>query len=377
MIGERYMVYFDNAATTYPKPESVYEAINLGMREYSFNAGRGTYREAKRTFDMIEDTRNKIASLISETGHKVVFTSSATESINNILYGLGLSPDDCVFVSPFEHNAVLRTLHNIGVSIVVMPFDKESWDIVDDELNDLYIIKKPKVTIISHISNVTGYELPYEQIFSFAKQHNSITVLDCAQSFGIYPVSKNNVDFIVFAGHKSLYAMFGIAGYINITEYNLLTYKVGGTGSDSLNLSMPPQIPYRYEAGSLNAVGIYSINKSLDYLQTANFAKKKNELVTYLLENLSKLNDVQVYLPKNYRSKGIVSFNVAGFSSDEIGTILSEDYGICVRTGYHCAPYVHKFIGSDRYNGTVRVSFGIFNTKAEIDLLINAIKEIV
>ena len=370
------MIYFDNAATTYPKPESVYAAIDAGMKKYSFNAGRGAYQVAKNTFNMIEETRNKIASLISERGNKVVFTGSATESLNNILYGLKLTPNDCVFVSPFEHNAVIRTLHNIGVNIVVIPFDKSTWKLLEDELNDLYIIKKPKATVISHISNVTGYELPYKDIFKIAKKNNSVNILDCAQSFGVYPVGKDDIDFLIFAGHKSLYATFGIAGYINISDVYLNPYKVGGTGSDSLNPNMPDSTPSRYEAGSLNAVGIYSIYNSIDYLNTGNFAERENHLVEYLLKELSTVKGIHIYLPMGYISRGIVSFNVDGFSSDEIGNILAEDYDICVRTGYHCAPYIHEFIESIKFNGTVRISLGIFNTKDEIDILIKAIKEI-
>ncbi len=370
------MIYFDNAATTYPKPECVYDALNIGMRQYAFNAGRGSYTQAKNTFDMIEETRNKIASLVGENGRKVVFTSSATESLNNILYGLKLTPSDCVFVSPFEHNAVIRTLHNIGVNIIVIPFNKETWELSDKELNDLYVIKKPKATVISHISNVVGYELPYKNIFNIAKKYNSITVLDCAQSYGIYPIEKANVDFVIFAGHKSLYAMFGVAGYVNIADYPLAICKVGGTGSDSLNLEMPNTMPAKYEAGSLNSIGIFTINKSIDFLKTKNFAEQKAILVEYLLKQLLSISRTHIYLPKGYVSKGIVSFNVDGFTADEIGTILSQDYDICVRTGYHCAPFIHEFIGSLPFSGTVRVSLGIFNTQDEVAQLIQAIKEV-
>ena len=350
------MIYFDNAATTYPKPDCVYDAINIGMKKYSFNAGRGSYRASKNTFDMIEETRDKIASLVSEKGERVIFTGSATESLNNILYGLHLAPNDYVFVSPFEHNAVIRTLHNIGVNTVVIPFDKTTWELSENELNDLYVIKKPKATVISHISNVTGYELPYRRIFKIAKAFNSANILDCAQSFGIYPIEKDDVDFLIFAGHKSLYAMFGIAGYIKISNYPISPYKVGGTGSDSLNPNMPSYLPARYEAGSLNSVGIYSIYNSIDYLQKENFAEKENNLTAYLIKELRAIEGVHIYLPEGYISRGIVSFNVERFSSDEIGNILCEDYDICVRTGYHCSPFVHSFIGSTQYNGTVRAS---------------------
>ena len=370
------MIYFDNAATTYPKPQCVYDAMDIAMKQYAFNAGRGSYQSSRNTFDMIEETRQKIASLIDESGNKVVFTSSATESFNNILYGLNLSSNDSVFVSPFEHNAVIRTLHNLGVKIVIIPFKKDTWELSEEELNDLYVIKKPKATIISHISNVTGYELPYKKIFDIAKRYNSITVLDCAQSYGIYSIEKTNADFLIFAGHKSLYAMFGVAGYINISGWDLSTYKVGGTGSDSLNPNMPNDSPAKYEAGSPNSISIFSVNSSIEYLKTEDFAKKEDNLVKYLLDGLSKIPQVHIYLPAGYISRGIVSFNVEGFSSDEIGAILSEDYDICVRTGYHCAPFIHDIIDSKSFNGTVRVSLGIFNTISELDKLIHAIKEI-
>ena len=281
-----------------------------------------------------------------------------------------------MLVSPFEHNAVIRTLHNIGVNIVIIPFNKNTWELLENDLNDLCIIKKPKATIISHISNVTGYELPYKKIFSITKKYKLINVLDCAQSFGIYPVEKTNVDFLIFAGHKSLYAMFGIAGYISLSDFSLSLYKVGGTGTDSLNPNMPDYFPAKYEAGSLNSIGIFSINSSINYLKTENFAEKEQTLTEYLLKGLSTIKEVHIYLPFGYISRGIVSFNVDGFSSDEIGNILGDDYDISVRTGYHCAPYIHEFIDSSRFNGTVRVSLGIFNSKAEIDKLLQALKEI-
>lgn len=371
------MIYFDNAATTYPKPIEVYDGVNFAMKNYSFNAGRGSYKFSKITFDMIEETREKLASLVLEQKNKVIFTGSATESLNNIIYGLCLSEGDTVFVSPFEHNAVIRTLNNIRVNIELIPFNKETWEINEKMFNDLLYLKRPKAVIISHISNVTGYMLPYEKIFDLSKNINCVNVLDCAQSYGIYNVDKKNIDFIVFAGHKSLYAMPGIAGYINVGDVKLKIYKVGGTGSDSLNLEMPQTLPFRYEAGSYNSIGIYSINCALDFLKSNNFAVIKEELSEYCINQLSNIEGVIIYYPKNKVSHGIVSFNISGYTSDEIGTILSEDYDICVRTGYHCAPYIHDFINSKDYAGTVRISFSGFNTKEEIDCLINAVKELI
>ena len=155
------MIYFDNAATTFPKPKEVYEGINYALKNFSFNAGRGSYKEAKNTFDMIEQTRGKLSSLVSCDKNKVIFTSSATESLNNIIYGLMLSEGDTVFVSPFEHNAVIRTLYTKKVNIEIIPFDKKTWSLKKEEFNDLLYLKRPKAVIISHVSNVTGFMLPH------------------------------------------------------------------------------------------------------------------------------------------------------------------------------------------------------------------------
>ena len=370
------MIYFDNAATTYPKPDCVYEAVNTAMKNYAFNAGRGGYNEASETFKMIENTRQKLADVIGGYKEQVIFTSSATESLNNILYGLDLKEGDNVYISPFEHNAVVRPLHSLKVNILFIPFDKKTWKLDINKLNDMFLLKKPKAIVISHISNVTGFELPYNEIFSCGKKFNSINILDSAQGFGIYTIDKTNCDYIVFAGHKSLYAMLGVAGYLKLTTVEQKTVKIGGTGSDSLNLNMPDNIPYRYEAGSLNSVGIYSINCALDFLQKSNFASIKYELTDYCINKLKELKNIEIYLPENYIPNGIVSFNVIGYTSDEVGTILSEEFGICVRTGFHCAPYIHDFIGSKKYSGTVRVSFNGFNSKKEIDQLIDALNEL-
>jgi len=370
------MIYFDNAATTYPKPNCVYEAIDVGMKHFSFNSGRGSYSASEETFKMINKTREKLAKIVNANANSVIFTSSATESINDIIFGLNLTSEDTVFVSPFEHNAIVRTIYGCGAKIEIIPFNKKTWELEEKKYNDLLVLKQPKAIIISQISNVTGFELPYSKIFEMSKRFNSINVLDSAQGFGLYQIIPDNIDFIVFAGHKSLYAMFGIAGYININNYNLNLFRYGGTGSDSLNLNMPIESPSRYEAGSLNSVGIFSIYTSLDFLLTSNVGKKEQKNMDYLLKRLSSLSKIKIYIPNGYIPRGIVSFNVDGYKADEIGDILSNEYDICVRTGYHCSPFVHDFIDSKKYGGTVRVSLGFFNSNEEIDCLINALKEI-
>ncbi len=371
------MIYFDNAATTYPKPKCVYDAVKLGMQKFSFNSGRGSYSSAVETFKMIQNTREKLANLVNTAPENVVFTSSATESLNIIINGLDIQQGDIVFVSPFEHNSIIRTLHKCGAVIKVIPFSKDDWFLRLAVYNDMLAIDKPKAIIISHISNVTGFELPYEEIFSQAKKHNITTVLDSAQGFGSHAVNPKNIDYLVFAGHKSLYGVFGIAGFINLCNKKLKIYKAGGTGSDSLNLEMPEELPSRFEAGSLNSVAIYALNQSIDFIKDNDFASKKHELTIYLLKQLREINGLILYCPSSIITKGIVAFNVEGYSSDDVGKILSSSYDICVRTGYHCAPLVHEFLDDKKYAGCVRVSLSGFNTKEEIDTLVKAIKEII
>ncbi len=370
------MIYFDNAATTFPKPQCVYDAVNEGMKKFSFNAGRGSYSAAIDTFNMISATREKIANIVRANPNQVVFTASATESLNIIINGLDLKKGDKVYISPFEHNSIVRTLHKCGVEIKFIPFSKKDWSVNYDKLNDELAINKPKAVIISHISNVTGFELPYNEIFKYSKKYGAVTVLDSAQGFGTYQVDARFVDFVVFAGHKSLYSVFGVAGFINKTNTPLIVFKTGGTGSDSLNLDMPQELPAKMEAGSLNAVAIYALNKSIDFIVNSDFAIKKHELTSYLIGRLKELDNVIIYCPDDIETKGIVAFNIEGYTSDEIGKILSSQYDICVRTGYHCAPYVHDFLEDKKYSGCIRVSLSGFNTIDEIDALIDAIEEI-
>ena len=368
------MIYLDNAATTFPKPKVVYDAVEYAMKNYSFNAGRGIYKPALNTFNMIDETRSKIAKLVNASKDQVIFSSSATEALNQIIYGMDFKDGDIVYISPFEHNAIVRTLQNTKAIVKILPFDKKTWLLDDNLTKDQFTIYKPKAVFVSHISNVTGYELPYSKIFEIAHDVGAVTILDSAQGLGVYNVNPKNVDLLVFAGHKSLYAIFGIAGFINIGNINLYPIKIGGTGSDSLNIYMPEEMPSKYEAGSMNSVAIYALSRSIDFLNENNYSRKEEELMIYLIKRLKNISKVKLCLPENIVTKGIISFNVEGYMADEVGMILSEDYGICVRTGYHCAPIIHDFLGDKEFGGTVRVSIGIFNTKEELDVLLNAIE---
>lgn len=372
------MIYLDNAATTYPKPESVYKALDNANRNLAFNAGRGSYPEAKAVSDLISETRQQLADLVGVSGNTVSFESSATEALNIIINGLDLNPGDNVYISPFEHNAVVRPLHNLkrekGINIRILPFKKDTWEIDEEKMSNMFALNKPKACFLSHISNVTGYILPYGVIFAKAKEYMAVNVLDCSQSLGVLNPKTDSTDFIVFAGHKSLYASFGIAGFMNLTNQKLKVTKSGGTGSDSLNENMPESGYGRYEAGSLNSVAVAGLHESLKWLKETNVYEHEKELTDYMISKLRQLDNVHLFLPvKTDQIFGIVSLSVEGYSSSDAGTILAEDFNINVRTGYHCAPYVHDFIQSKDTAGTVRISIGAFTSQLDIENLIDGL----
>jgi len=373
------MVYLDNAATTYPKPECVLEALDQANRN-AFNSGRGGYNVARNSTKIIDEVRKKLLKINSIPSGKVLLLPSSTIALNSIIFGIDFQKGDNIYISPFEHNSIVRAVYELkkrlDVNIEIIPFDKLTWELEEEKLSNMFALKKPKAVFISHISNVTGYILPYENIFELSSKYDAINLLDSSQSYGIEKINNlQNINYIVFAGHKSLYASFGIAGYIKLKDDELKPFLYGGTGSDSLNLDMPLEFPNRYESGSSNIVAISGLNTSLDWLKDKNIIEKEIEITDYLLKKLRELPKVKLFIPKDEaKCVGVVSIAVDGYSSDEVGMILNDEYEICVRTGFHCAPLVHDFIDSKSYNGTVRISIGYFNTKNDIDVLIEALR---
>ena len=369
------MIYLDNSATTYPKPESVYKIIDKISRN-SFNAGRGAYRYSKEALKIIDEAREEIASFINAKANQVVFSPSATEAINIIIYGTGIKEGDNVYVTPFEHNAIIRTLHAKKAKIHIIPFNKSNWEVDTKTLNDMFAINNPKAVFVSQISNVTGFKPDYGTIFVQSSRYNSINVLDAAQGFGIVPISKDNINYIVFAGHKSLYGSFGAGGFVKLMDDVLDPLVYGGTGSDSLNENMPQTCPEKYEAGSHNVVAIAALNEGSKWIKANEIEKKEKEMTKYLVQELKKNKKIKLFIPENENIIGILSIGIDGYDSDDVAAILADEFDICTRSGYHCAPYVHDFIGSKTYKGTIRISMGAFTTKEDIDSLIVALREI-
>ena len=377
------MIYLDNAATTFPKPEEVYQAVDYTQRNMAVNVGRGSYKVASDAMKIVDETRYLMAELLGvENPNNVVFAPSATVAANQIIMGLEWDEYKTVYITPFEHNAIARPLHlmqeRYNFEIVLLPFDSETQELDKEEAKNLFLQNPPDYVFANHISNVTGAIVPIEEIAELAKQYNAVVVVDASQSAGLKSINmkKANIDYVVFAGHKNLYASWGIGGFVSASDTQLTTTLAGGTGSDSLNLNMASDLPMGFEVGSANIIAISSLNASLKWLKATGMsviADKKAKLMEYLIQGLRNAG-VKMYLPTHHTS--VLSFNVDGYSANDVGTILSEEYDVAVRTGYHCAPYIHDLIDSYPYGGTVRVSVGYFNTKEDIDLLLDGIRSL-
>lgn len=385
----RDMIYLDNAATTYPKPEVVYTTMDKFLRNSCVNAGRGSYNLAREANVIIEETRELLLNLINSSKGNVIFSPSATIAINEILNGLEWENIKNVYVTPFEHNAIMRTLHNLKkqykFNINIIPFDNITLDLNESDLKVMYAEYNPDLILMSHVSNVTGYILPIEKCHELAKQYDPINIVDCAQSLGVVPIDSSKefseCDFIVFAGHKSLYGPLGVGGFIQLnTEIKLKHFLTGGTGSDSTNLEMP-QGESGYEPGSYNTYALAGLNAGIKWINSIginNIYLHKKALSDSLVKELENIEGIEIYIPENLQNHiGVIAFNIDGYKASEIGKILDEDFNICVRTGHHCVPYIGNFLDGMAKEGTIRVSLSYFNTEEEIEKLLEAIEDII
>lgn len=381
------IIYLDNAATTFPKPEVVYQTMDRFLREECVNAGRGSYKLARNSVELIDETRRLLLELVNaNSSDRVIFSPSATVATNQVLRGLNWKDIKNVYVSPFEHNAIMRTLHHLqkynDFEINIIPFDNITFELKEDDLRVIYSQKKPDLIIMSHVSNVTGYILPIGKCHELAKAYNPINIVDCAQSLGVVDVNVKEefkeCDFIIFAGHKSLYGPFGIGGFYILNSKIVLNEVItGGTGSDSTNLEMPKDSEAYYEAGSYNMHAVSGLNAALKWIKEEGRSKiyaHKKELTDNLIYRLEEIDGIEIYIPEDLENHiGVISFNLNGYSADEVGKILSDEYGIAVRTGHHCAPLIGKFLDGYAENGTVRASIGFFNSESDINEFLNCI----
>lgn len=377
------MAYFDNAATTYPKPECVYDYMDKFYRKSGGNAGRGNYEQAKSAGELIANTREMIKELLHCPVKQVVFTPSATIALNMIIKGnieLGVRN---IYISPFEHNAVTRVLHHFeecgSIQVIQLSVNGElKFDM--ERIKYQFDAEKPDLVIVSHASNSFGVIAPVEKIFALAKKYGSRTLVDMAQTAGLVDINVGleTFDYAVFAGHKTLYGPTGIAGFVMNSSADFPATIFGGTGFESLNQDMPESLPQKYEAGTLNIAGIAGLYAALKWRKEIGSEKiwlVEEENRKTLLNILSQYDFIKlVGADKDVPYVGIVSCMIDGISSDSAGSIFNE-HGISVRTGLACAPLAHQFLGTAPV-GTIRFSVSFFTTKEDFEALENVLEYI-
>ena len=377
------MIYLDNGATTFPKPECVYKETDRFAREGAVNAGRGAYKAARRATEMIREVKTGLLSLVDARGQaEVALTPSVTIALNQIIQGQKWKEGMTAYVTPYEHNAVLRPLklmeqkHHIRIAVLPL---KEDLSIDMDGVRDAFAKCPPDFVAVTAISNVTGYVLPAAEIFTEAKKYNAFTVLDAAQAMGLLQMrfAQLKADCVAFAGHKTLYAPFGVAGFLIKNDVDLELLLAGGNGIKSEDPNMPKFMPEKMECASMDSVAICGLHTALAWLKTVDPWKIESELMDYLLQKLPEVDQLTIYkAPPSAQQAGVISINIKDFRANEVAAILDKNDDIAVRAGNHCAGMIHKYLKNKEYDGTIRISLGVFNTKEDIDALIDGLKGI-
>ncbi len=379
------MIYFDNAATSWPKPLEVSEAIVYFLDKIGANPGRAGHRLALDSGRLVYNARQAVSKLFNVSDPlRVVFTHNVTESLNLALYGL-LSPGDHVITSSMEHNAMMRPLRALekeGISITVVKCSPEGF------LNPVDIeaaIQANTVLIaLNHASNVVGTLLPVTKIGQITRKHDLLFLLDAAQTAGAYPIDMqaNNIDLFGFTGHKALYGPTGTGGLIigdRVDLKKLKPLKRGGTGSHSEHEQQPDFLPDMYESGTLNTVGLVGLLASINWLLKRGIETiRAHEIILteQLIVGLKTISRLIVYGGLDAtRQTATVSFNIDGMEPSEVGLRLDEEFNIMCRVGLHCSPAAHKSINTFP-TGTVRFGLGIFNTLDEVNTALNAVEQI-
>ncbi|GAB6138067.1 aminotransferase class V-fold PLP-dependent enzyme [Halanaerobaculum tunisiense] len=378
------MIYFDNAATTWQKPEIVYQTVDDVLRNKSGNPSRGSHQIALDASRVIFKARNQVANFFNiSDSSQIAFTKNATEATNLVFKGL-LEEGDHVIISSLEHNAISRPLHRLEEEGVI------DLRVVDTEQGreaflkniEAAITEQTKLITLTHASNVTGNLLPIKEVGAIAQQQEVHFLVDVAQTAGIVPidVAELKVDFLVFTGHKGLFGPQGVGGLYFNSEIECRPLLEGGTGGSSKENLNPNLVPDKYEGGTLNTPGIAGLKAGIAFIEETTLSQirdQEDKLVEHLMIGLEKLEQVEVLTSQIGQTRvGVTSFKVAGIEPATIGHILNSEYDIAVRTGIHCAPLAHQSIGS--YNtGTVRVSFSYFNTIEEVKQLLEALQEII
>jgi len=378
------VIYLDNAATSWPKPESVYRTMDEFLRNKGGNPGRGSHSLAVAALEAVEETRMLVARLINAPEMKrIIFTINCTDGLNLGLKGL-LKPGDHVITSCIGHNSLVRPLRKLehqGVKITrLLPLAETG--VVSAVQIEGAITLDTKLVAITHASNVTGVIQPIEDYGAIARKNGLIFMVDAAQTAGKYPidVQASNIDLLAFSGHKGLFGPPGTGVLYIGNRVDLDSLREGGTGSYSEQEEQPVTLPDRHESGTLNSVGISGLGAGVRYIFSESLGRiraHEQYLTNRLIEGLSHIPGITLYVAKDKSKQApVISFNIKGYEPGEVGAILDQMFDIKVRAGLHCAPAAHKTIGTYPF-GTVRLGPGYFNTVEEIDLTLEAVKKMV
>lgn len=378
------LIYLDNSATTFPKPDVVYTFMCDFYRKHGVNPGRSGFDAALETEEVIMDTRKMLMELFNgDDPNRLTFSYNASDSLNMIIQGMA-EQGDHVITTKLEHNSVLRPLYHLEqdkrIEVTYVSFDSHGY--VDPEDIRKAIRSKTKFVIVNHCSNVIGTIQAVEEIGRICREAGVYLVVDGSQSAGAVPVDmkKMNIDVFVFTGHKCLMGPTGIGGSYVMEGVPVKLTRFGGTGVRSAQKTHLEEFPYRLECGTLNLVGVAGLNAGVRWIQEQgidNLHNKEIMLWDRLRKGVQGLKNVTTYCAENSINKNpVLSLNIKGFDSGDVGTMLDVDYNIACRTGLQCAPLVHEVLGTDKVHGTVRLSIGPFNTEEHIDLAVNAITEI-
>lgn len=369
------MIYLDNAATTYPKPESVIKAVSEYMRNCGASPGRGGYSSAMQASSVVYECRENLASLFHlPDPERIIFTKNSTEAINTAIFGL-VEKGDEIIISSMEHNAVLRPAHECtrrGAKLIVAHADYTGR--VSPESIEKLITPKTKLICLIHSSNVCGTVNDIYSVAAIARRKGILTLFDCAQSAGVIDIDAKNFDMLAFSGHKGLLGPFGTGGLYVRDGISFSPLLFGGTGSLSESALMPSFLPDRFEAGTLNACGIAGLNEGVKFIMHEGVFDKEKEITEYLYDNLKNISGLTI--PGLRERTSAVSVIIKGVDCIEAAEMLDLEYGIAVRSGLHCAPMAHRTLGTIT-SGTLRISPGFFTKHEDIDILSSALLKIV
>jgi cysteine desulfurase / selenocysteine lyase len=378
------LIYLDNSATTFPKPEVVYTFMCDFYRKYGVNPGRSGFDAAIETEEMVMSTRKMLTRLFNgDDPNRLTFSYNASDSLNMIIQGLARQGDH-VLTTMLEHNSVLRPLFHLEkdkiIEVTHIPFDSHGY--VDPMDFKKALRPNTKFAVVNHCSNVTGTIQPIEEIGKVCREAGVYLIVDGSQSAGAIEIDikKMNISVFVFTGHKCLMGPTGIGGSYVADGVPVRYTRYGGTGVRSAQRTHLEEFPYRLECGTLNIVGVAGLNAGVNWILEQGIGNLHNQemlLWERMRQGIQAIGKVTTYCAGNTSNQNpVLSMNLKGFDSADVGTMLDVDYNIACRTGLQCAPMVHECLGTDKIHGTVRLSLGPFNTEGDIDEVINAVTEI-